>query len=193
MRKLHRWISIVAAVFLTVVAITGMLLAMDEIALRLSGRLPKSLGGEASNAPAVTATLHAEDLDRLLDTTLRGAVQASPNAQFTSLWVRVSGDMTQGIVTTGAPHAQQYTFNAQTGERILPDSPSLPPTGYVMRWNIHQIVKRIHRGDYFGFTGRWMSVATGGALLFLVVSGAVMYLNLARRRWKAGQRRWFWK
>lgn len=192
MRSLHRWISIVAAVFLIVVAITGMLLAMDEISLRLSGRLPKALGGAAPDAPALVASLHQEDLPRLLANTYQGARRIAPDAKFNSVWLRVAGDLTEGIVTIGGPNPRQLTFNAVTGERLLPDSPSLPPTGYVERWDIHQIVKRIHRGDYFGFTGRWMDVACGIALLILASSAIVMYFDMMARRRKLGRSGWFW-
>ena len=193
MRNLHRWISIVAALFLTVVAITGTLLALDELSLRLSGRLPKALGGEAADAPAVVQSLNADQLPQLLKTTLAAAHRAEPQARFNSVWLRVSGEMTQGIVTTGVPDVQQLTFNALTGERLLPDSASLPPTGYVLRWDVHQITKRIHRGDYFGFTGRWMDVACGIALLILGGTAIVMYLDMLARRRAIGRHGWFWR
>lgn len=192
-RTLHRWIAIVAALFLAYVAVTGMLLAMDDIALRLSGLLPVANGGEVPNQPQALTTLQPQDLARWLGNVERGARRIAPEARFNSVWVRVRGNRIQGIVTTGAPDPRQLTFDAVSGERLLPDSPSLRPTGYVLRWDIHQIVKRLHRGDFFGLTGRWMSVACGLSLLFLVCSALVMYGQLLLARRRLGRNALFWK
>jgi uncharacterized iron-regulated membrane protein len=62
-----------------------------------------------------------------------------------------------------------------------------------LQWNVHEVAKRLHRGDYFGLTGRWMDLLTGLAILFLTISGMVMYLQLYRVRRKRGQRQLFWK
>jgi uncharacterized iron-regulated membrane protein len=200
LRRWHRWVSIVAALFLAYVAITGALLAIDELAVRYSGLLPKSAGGEAPDVVAITHSLHAADLDRLLANTIRAARRLDPDGRITSVWLRVAGNITEGIVTEALDHVtpdipktRQLTFNADTGEQLLPDSPSLPRTGYWMRWDIHQIVKRLHRGDYFGLTGRWMSVATGMALLILASTGVLMYADMLRRRGRIGRRAWFWR
>jgi uncharacterized iron-regulated membrane protein len=55
------------------------------------------------------------------------------------------------------------------------------------------MAKRIHRGDVLGLPGRAIDVLAGFSLLFLAVSGAVMYWDMLARRRRAGRRGWFWK
>jgi uncharacterized iron-regulated membrane protein len=65
-------------------------------------------------------------------------------------------------------------------------------TGQPFGWEEDQIAKQIHRGDFIGMSGRWMSLIAGISMLFLSISGAVMYCDLWRARRRAGRHGLFW-
>jgi uncharacterized iron-regulated membrane protein len=68
-----------------------------------------------------------------------------------------------------------------------------PTLGFPFGWELHQRMKRLHRGDFFGMPGRWLDSLGGLAMLYLLLSGAVMYGQLLARRAKSGRRELIWK
>ena len=81
---------------------------------------------------------------------------------------------------SGAPVTDAATSGRQLGQ------------GYFADW--HQVVKRMHRGDILGvFAGRYVDIAAGLAIAWLVVSALAMYVELLRRRSAAGHRGLFWR
>jgi uncharacterized iron-regulated membrane protein len=101
--------------------------------------------------------------------------------------------MPQGVVVTGDAVAEQLIFDAKTGKPAGLYEAGYPRTPMPFQWDVHETVKRMHRGDFLGLTGRWMDLLTGFAILFLTVSGIAMYLQLYRARGKIGRRGLFWK
>ncbi len=83
-------------------------------------------------------------------------------------------------------------FNAETGKSMSLTEPEYPKTHYYLGWREHEIMKQIHRGDAFGVPGRFMSLFAGLSLIFLSISGAVMYIDLWRRRRRGGKAALFW-
>lgn len=194
MRKLHRWIAIVAAAFLINKAATGTLLAFDEIFVQrppiaagaagmAAGARPAMISGPAGADGATTPIEDAEAL-RMLSVVHRAAEQAFPNTPVLSIRLRTLQDSPQGIVSFGGENAQTVVFDAHTGERIE------NPFTLLTR---HQILKSLHRGDIFGFNGRFLDVAVGLSLLFLCVSAITMYAQLLSRRIRAGHKNIFWR
>jgi uncharacterized iron-regulated membrane protein len=51
----------------------------------------------------------------------------------------------------------------------------------------------MHRGDIFGMPGRWLDSLGALALLYLLLSGAVMYTQLWMSRARSGRRELIWK
>jgi uncharacterized iron-regulated membrane protein len=87
---------------------------------------------------------------------------------------------------------QQVVFNAATGHRAGLTEPGYPPTGFPFGWQAHQLAKQIHRGSYFGLSGRWMDFFGGVAIIYLSISGAVMYAQMWNRRRRAGRGALLW-
>ena len=201
MRKLHRWISVVAAVFVLYVAVTGAMMAFDSVwttAYMASHglMLPGSGGGPPPALVKMFAnegTVAEADLAPMLSTTLvalsKGASDSRPPRV---IRLRTYGGMPQGVVVTGDEVAEQRVFNASTGAPAGLYEAGYPRTPMPLQWGVHETWKRLHRGDFFGLAGRWMDLLTGLAILFLVVSGIVMYLQLYGVRTRRGRRSPFW-
>lgn len=181
MRTLHRWVSLIAALFLVYVALTGVLLAMDEFAVHLSKLV----------RPVVQATpLPEERLDRMLTATLNAARAKAPDKALLSIRLRMYADIPEGIVWTDEFTPFAYVFDTRSGRELTPDTLGL--SKFVMPWHMHQIVKRMHRGDIFGLSGRVMDVLVALALLTLCVSSIVMYWQLWQARRRTGRKPPFW-
>jgi len=68
-----------------------------------------------------------------------------------------------------------------------------PKTPFPFEWGAHETWKQLHRGDLFGINGRWVDLLGGAAILFLAVSGCVMYLQMYKVRRRQGRRGPFWR
>jgi uncharacterized iron-regulated membrane protein len=101
--------------------------------------------------------------------------------------------MAQGVIITGGNDTRQVIFDASTGRRASMTEPGYPYTGFPFGWEEHEFMKKIHRGDALGIPGRMLDVFAGSSLVFLSVSGLCMYLDLRRRRRRAGRSGIFWK
>lgn len=202
MRRLHRWLSIVAAIFVLYVAFTGFIMAFDSVwtttYMASHGLSPPSGGG---GPPPALIQMFADDgtvtdaeLESMLRTTLAAASKASLRALPPRVVrLRVLGGMPQGVLVSGDDVAEQLIFDAATGKAAGLYETGYPRTPMPFQWGVHETVKRMHRGDFLGLTGRWMDLLTGFAILFLTVSGIAMYLQLYRARGKTGRRGLFWK
>jgi hypothetical protein len=198
-RSLHRWVAIVAAVFLMVVSISGTLLAFDTFALGIYGmthtsagkysRFPKGMIGDLSSP------LPDLKLPAMLGTTLSAFHVTQGAAPIKVLRLRYFSGMPQGVIVAGGNDAndtRQLVFNAETGQPAGTTEPSYPYSGFPFGWEEHELMKQIHRGDAFGVPGRLMDLFAGLSLVFLSASGLVMYVDLLRRRWRSGRKQLFW-
>lgn len=207
MRRLHRWVSIVASIFVLYVAITGLMMAFDSVwinAFMAAHELepPKGSGGPPSEGapPAALTDMFADDgtvvdsqLEAMLRTTLAAAGKVSSNSlPPRAVRLRMFGGMPQGVIVSGEPVAEQLVFDATTGRPAGLYETGYPRTPMPLQWGVHETVKRMHRGDIFGLPGRWMDLLTGLAILFLTSTGVAMYLQLHRARSKVGRRGLFW-
>jgi uncharacterized iron-regulated membrane protein len=59
--------------------------------------------------------------------------------------------------------------------------------------NYHNLLQNLHAGYQFGLAGRLISVALGLSLLVLSVTGFTVYLDMFKRRQKAGKKAVFWR
>jgi uncharacterized iron-regulated membrane protein len=203
MRFLHRCVALFAVAFLLLFTATGLIIGSDEIALHLSGKLPPDFeaNGMTLQAPAASQPNHAtaaepiapQELQRMLAAGIRGAARVAPDRKLLVVKLRIANGMKQAIVWTDQYIPQQYVFDTSTGALVTPDSPGQQATGYMWPWPVHQMAKRIHRGDLLGLPGRVVDVLAGLSLLFLAVSGAVMYWDMLARRRRGGRRGWFWQ
>jgi len=193
-RVLHRAVSIVAALFLLEIAITGTLLAVDNIAVSFFVRAQgKGLAGANSPVSGSQASpLIDAGLPAMLRTTVTAAGNYAPGTPIKVIRLRYFAGMPQGVVITGGGDTRQLVFNASTGRKALEYEHGYPITGFPLGWEEHEVVKQIHRGDYFGLTGRWIDLLAGLSLLFLSCSGLAMYLDMWGKRRKLGRSSPFW-
>jgi hypothetical protein len=190
-RSLHRAIAIVASVFLLVVALSGTLLGMDNLGLAVYRTVHH--GDRSGLSADVSSPLTDAELHDMLHTTLAAYRSVNPGVPIKVLRLRYFAGMPQGVIVTGGDETRQRAFNAVTGQAASEYAPGYPVTGQPFGWQEHQIAKQIHRGDFFGLTGRWMDLLTGLSMLFLALSGALMYFDLWAKRRRAGRPGLFWR
>jgi uncharacterized iron-regulated membrane protein len=177
-RSLHRAVAITAAAFIVVVVFSGTFEALNSGGTALFRIRHNNL--RPGLTADVSSPLADADLPAMLATTLTALRATSPDAPIKVLRLRYFAGMPQGVVVTGGEEPRQLAFNAGTGQRARFQGPGYPETGMGFGWQWDQWVKKIHRGDAFGLTGRWMSLLTGLSLLYLSLSGAVMYFDPRR-------------
>ena len=197
-RSLHRGISIVAALFLLIVSASGTLLALDAFGLGLYQITHKDAGRYARFPPGAvddfSSPLSDEKLPAMLRTTLSAARETRGASPIKAIRLRYFNGIPQGILIAGTgDNTSQLIYNADTGKPMGITEPGYPKTHYHLGWSEHEIVKKIHRGDFFGLPGRFMDLFAGLSLIFLCVSGLVMYVDLLRRRRRGGRTALFWR
>lgn len=193
-RTLHRWTSLVAVVFLMIVALSGTWLAYESLVFGyyLTSHLPVPGQPQAPRPPAITP-LSDEQLPAMLTTSLNSWRTTLPDQPLKVLRLRIYGGMPQGIVVAGlGEETQQVAFNATTGRTASETEPGYPETGFPFGWQAHQIAKQIHRGSYLGLTGRWMDFLSALSMIFLSISGAWMYYEMWQRRRRSGRKALIW-
>jgi len=198
-RSLHRGVSLTAALFLTVVSISGTLLAFDTFALGVYGMTHTS-AGKFSRFPMgmigdLSTPLPDAKLPAMLGTTLSAYRSVQGASPIKVLRLRYFSGMPQGVVIVGGnktDDTRQLVFNADTGQRASMTEPSYPYSGFPFGWQEHELMKQIHRGDALGIPGRLMDLFAGFSLVFLSASGISMYVDLFRRRRRAGRTQIFW-
>ena len=194
-RSLHRWVSIVAAVFLLVVSISGTLLSFDTVALGVYGLIHSGAGSRFPSGMSadLSSPLPDSKLPAMLATTLSSYHAAEGNTPIKVLRLRYFSGMPQGVILTGGPdETRQLAYNTDTGEVAHMTEKSYPYMGFPFGWREHEYMKQIHRGDALGLPGRLMDVFAGLSLVFLSASGLYMYVDLLRRRRRGGRTQLFW-
>ena len=173
MRQIHRWISLVAALFLLVVATTGVILQVQ----RLTGE-DEDHDRDAPKALAISAEAYAP----MFAKTIEVARGREPKRPIASIELQLAGDEPKGVVT----------FPGDPGRQITVD----PRDGKVLKDEAHEaesLILRIHSGEILGEPGVVLGVFWGSALVVLSITGFIVYLELYRRRRKAsGKSGLFW-
>ena len=178
-RKWHRWVGVVAAVFLLFASITGVIVAMTEFFGEEEARreATRDLVSRVTTASPVTAT--TEGLSRALAT----AAAQAPGAPIDAITLRFKGEPQTVELFLGRPRGgedKRLVFDGRTGTLLRQDS-------YVDKPFVH----RLHSGEAFGDGGLVVAMIWGSALAFLGGSGFVIYWTM-RRRNAAGLQRYFW-
>jgi len=192
-RRLHRYLALLAAVFLAYIATTGTLLSLDDIVVShspiynlLRSPLPFELG-RTPQIPIPPSALPAQ-----FRRVRQAAALAAPGRDILSITL-TAGQDAQAIVA-GPPRAMVFLFNPATGDwtnRTRPTITSQSP--YVGSMRYHSLLQQLHTGNILGLGGRWFIVLCDASLLYLAVSGIVMYFQMLARRHSIGARGWFWK
>jgi len=182
-RRLHRWVAIVAAVFVLNIAVSGVILAVGEIQLNLF--LVHHIGTppypRPTPMPAVSSGPLTGDLRAMLDTSYRAAQAAAPGAAIAALTLINRDGLVKGLVTLAGANPRVLAFDATSGAPVADwaTTGTQAGNGYYADW--HQVLKRFHRGDIIGhFAGRYFDLLAGLALLYLVISAGVLYFEPRR-------------
>ncbi len=177
MRKYHRWVSAVAAIFLLFVSVTGVILQVQ----RLTGEDGDADAGERATS-ALTTAMPTPVYAALISRTLDAARPRAPNAPIASVVLRGEGNAIQGVVQFPGDPLREIVVDARSG-RIMSDE----------RHEAESIIRRIHSGEILGEPGVVLGILWGLALIVLLVTGAWVYLDMYRRRLTASDKRGlFW-
>ena len=197
-RSLHRAIAIVMAVFLANLILSGTFLAYDNIVHGMyviratrDGAIPldKAAGANVD----VSSPLRDAEIPAMLGATLAAGQTAVPAEAVKVIRLRYYAGMPQGVLVIGAgDQTRQLVFNAVTGKAVGTSEPGYPETGWAVSWQAHQIAKSIHRGDFYGITGSMMTLLSGLSMLYLSVSGIVLYYRKWKQRRSGGRSGLLW-
>ncbi|WP_206243850.1 PepSY-associated TM helix domain-containing protein [Novosphingobium terrae] len=194
-RDLHRWVAIVAALPLAWLAVTGFALSVDNVAIAVR-MMASSPPAPAANAPGhmpppppaffgdFSKPMRDAELPAMTDATLAAFHAQYPGMGIRVLRLRYFAGYAQGVIIAADEATSQLVFNTRTGARMSMTEPGYPDVGFPTGWEGHQYLKKLHRGDAFGLTGRWLDLAGGLGGLFLTISGAVMVIERSRQRRK---------
>lgn len=175
MRKYHRWFGFVAAVFLFVLATSGVILLIQH-----------ALGDDpdeelASGTSALTTGMASSMYDAFVTRTLDAARSRAPGGLIFSVTLRPVGTDVQGIVLLHGDPPRQITVDARTG-RVVDDVQQDPDS----------LMMRIHTGEILGAPGLVLDAVFGIAMMVLALTGLWVYLDMYRKRRRVGQRRILW-
>lgn len=178
-RKWHRWIGVVAALFLLWASGTGFLVAFTEFfgeeeALRERTRDLIS--------PVTLVSPNAAWMNPLIKVFAAAASAVGP-APVDKVEIQFKGDQPTVTVFTGKPTGgedRKLTFDARSGALLNSEGYADKPLLY-----------RLHSGEAFGDGGLVVAMLWAVALLVLNVSGLIIYIML-RRPNATGLRRIFW-
>jgi hypothetical protein len=173
------------------------MLALDAFGLGIYQLTHKNAGKYArfpiGSVGDFSSPLLDNKLPEMLKSTLsagHGVVSASP---IKVVRLRYFNGIPQGVLIAGnGDSTAQLVFNTETGKPMGLTEPGYPKTHYRFGWQEHELMKRIHRGDAFGVPGRLMDLFAGLSLIYLSISGGVMYVQLWWRRRAGGRTALFW-
>lgn len=191
-RSVHRAVAVITSIWILVIAVSGTWLALETVEIATYVLIH---GQRAGLRADVSSPLQDSLLALQIKTTLSAHEAAMPGVPVKVLRLRNFAGMPQGVVVAGngAGDAQQWVYNSMTGRSASEWEPGYPPTGYLTGWQLHETIKKIHRGDYFGITGRWFDWVTGLSIIFLAVSGGAMYYSMWIQRRRGGRKALYWK
>jgi uncharacterized iron-regulated membrane protein len=182
-RSLHRSVSLVAAVFLIAIAFSGTFLGFESVwhtFVKVDFRFD------------ATAPLKDDQVRTIAAGALENFRKAEPATPVKVVRARVYGGMKQGMIVTGGALTRQVVYDTERGTEASLAEPGYPVSGFPFGTQVHEDIKHFHSGDMFGLPARFMNLLGGLALVYLSVSGIVMYAQLWLRRQKNGKSALLW-
>ena len=142
-------------------------------------------GSDRPGPPGATppAAVSDDDVHALLASSLAGARRLS-DGTLLGLELRFGGRPTAEVVLA-EPALRKLRLDARTGAPL--DESSRPG-----RRDWHGVLLDLHRGEFAGAAGLWISLACGVALTALSLTGLTVYVQAWRRRRANGQPSFFW-
>ena len=209
MRTWHRWTMIVVALFLVFVAGTGVIIQSIDLK-SLYGHAPatdptmqsirEGIMGPPGFAVIKTSDYDAArlpdkvDLGQLLTVVQTAARAAAPSEAISWVELRMDGNTPIGVVAIAGSSARRLTFNALNGAALGTEESESPFAMFSHGPpSPHDVIKDIHRGDFLGHVGAWISLVISLLLVVMVVSGLTLYFKMLLVRKKTGRTDWFWR
>lgn len=183
LRGYHRAISVISAVLLIAVAFSGTWLGFESSWHTIASPPPHSVTPELSDA----------DVIDMAGATLNALHLAEPAVRIKVLRVRYYGGMRQGVAITDEPVTRQLVFNTATGKEVSLTEPGYPSSGFPFGLQMHEDIKHLHSGFLFGLWARVLDLLAGLGLIFLSISGLLMYLDMWTSRRIAGRGQFLWR
>jgi uncharacterized iron-regulated membrane protein len=180
-RQWHRWLGLPAALFLLFAATTGFLVASTEFFGEAEAKR-EALRDVVSPLTAGTpATLAAADSE--IARALATVASRAGNVPVDRVTLEFKGEAPVVTVFTGRPTGgedRKYVLDAHTGALVKEEAYADKPFLY-----------RLHSGEAFGDGGLVVAMGWALALVWLTISGLVIYWRM-RRRDATGLQRVFW-
>jgi uncharacterized iron-regulated membrane protein len=178
-RKWHRWVAFPATIFLIWAAATGLTVAFTEFF------------GEAEALREATRDLVSPVTSASPEAAWRDAIgraitvvnDSAPSAPIDKITVQFKGDHPTVTVFTGKPGGgedRQFVVDATSGHLDKVESYKDKP-----------LINRLHSGEAFGDGGLVVAMFWALALLFLSVTGLIIYLRI-RKPNAVGLEKIFW-
>ncbi len=190
-RQLHRWIAVSASILVIWLTVGGLALSLDNVGSKIHQLLMTAKGSRAFDGD-LSSPISDTELSPMTRTTLTTFHQREPGVGIKVLRLRYFVGYPQGVVVGADAQTTQHVYNARSGAVMQMWEPGYPDLNFPSGWELHQALKRFHRGDMFGLTGRWLVLLGGFSLIYLSLSGAIMYVQLLRRRRKSGRSELIW-
>lgn len=176
LRRWHRWFALPAALFLMLIAATGMILQIEVLwTANMMAKKRAELAAQAEALPDDQAI--GTMMGRVLS-----AARREPGFSVSTVSLAFSQGRVVGTAANGVgPEAKRIEINALTGERIAPRPDPMA---------LHFLIQDIHAGYRFGWLGRLISFLCGLSLLVLTITGLQIWYDIYLRR---KDRKLFWK
>lgn len=182
-RSLHRIVSLGAAVFLVAIAFSGTFLGFESV-----WHTFVKIDFEAD----ATTPMTDDQVRSIAAAGLAAFRKAEPDTPIKVIRARIYGGMKQGMIVTGGASTRQIVYDTDHGTVATLYEPGYPVSGFPFGTQVHEDIKHFHSGDLFGLPARFMNLLGGLALVYLSVSGVVMYAQLWRRRRSNGKSSLLW-
>jgi len=183
MRSLHRVVSVAAAVLLILVAASGTWLGFESSWHTFVTRA----------APVAPTPLVDSQAERIALAGLASFRASEPSTPIRAIRARIYAGHEQGVIVTAGPVTRQRVFDTATGNEVGLSESYYPASGFPLGMDVHEWVKHFHSGYLFGLPARLLDFVAGLALVFLSVSGLLMYIEMYGRRARSGRKGVFWK
>ena len=178
-RAWHRWLGAPAALFLLFAASTGILVAGTEFFGEEEARREAARRLVSPVTASAPATAWSEPIARALAAV---AAQAG-DVPVDRVTLELKGDPPRVLVFTGRREGgedRQFVVDSRSGRILRVEAYADKPFLY-----------RLHSGEAFGDGGLVVAMLWGLALLWLTLSGIVIYWRM-RRNGRTGLQRVFW-
>ena len=180
-RKLHRWIGFAAAILFLYVAVTGVILQFQQL-----------FGAEETHKETLAAITSPVSLGQVLQ-----PASALDRAR-TAVLLRFGDRPVDSVDWQIKGPDQFFTFHLGGSEPLRVQVNAAHGLITNVESDEEDFFVRLHSGEIVGDGGKVLGLAWGLGLVFMVITGFVVYLQIYRARQKKertrgkGIGRWFW-